>query len=140
MALKVESNHRGGYLRVTITGSWPAAMEQARIRAGLMKQGVLRPDSCLLIDLREVIVPPTADDLQGAIATAVAQQTGMVRRALLIMPQHYDSVRALEQLADDVGAPIRIFADERAAVRWLTTLPRVPASEPSRWPYPTELL
>jgi hypothetical protein len=140
MPLTIAYNDQSAFLRVTVTGAWPTAMEQAQVRARLVDHGVLTENTCVLIDLRAVAEAPTPDDIQSAIATAVAQDTALVRRALLVTPQQYGATSALAELDDYEGAPIKLFKDESAAVRWLTGHQQTAAAAASRRSPPTESL
>jgi hypothetical protein len=127
MAVKAEPDKTGKYLRVTITGPWPSPMEQAQLRADLMRRGIVGPRTVVLVDMRGVTTPPTPEEVRNAVATAVAQEAAPIRRAFLVETQaQHDAARAMQELGAFEGAPIRVFKDEAAAIRWLTGLPSAP--------------
>lgn len=127
MAVRAEADKSGKYLRVTITGSWPTPMEQAQLRADLMKRGVVGLNTVVLIDIRGVTRLPTSEAIRSAVATAVAQEAAPLRRAFLVeTPAQHDVARTMQEWGGLEGAQIRVFKDEAAALRWLLAAPAAP--------------
>jgi hypothetical protein len=121
MAFAITHDKDLGYIRITVTGDWPEAIEQAMARGDLIRRGLLTLDTCVLIDLRGITRLPTGDEIRSAVAAAVAQETSRLRRALLVATPEQDAVaRVLRELGRHEGAAIKIFREESAAVRWLT--------------------
>jgi len=122
MPIEVTYEAEAGFLRVTVSGSWPSPVEQATLRSRLLDDGVVTLDTPVLYDVRQLTTLPSRDQVQEAIATAVAQNVAPMKRAFLVATLAQDLIaNRIRTLGEREGSSIRVFWEEAAAIQWLTT-------------------
>lgn len=117
MPIEVNTDEAPALLRIRCAGPVPSAQEQARVRAQLIADGHLTPDSVSLLDLRDIEGPFDAEAILHVIREAV--RVGMPRRrACLINPGIHLPI--LQQFQAAVPwMSTAAFLDEREALEWL---------------------
>jgi hypothetical protein len=106
-------------VRITFSGPFPTLAELADVRQRIRAGPGWSPDSCALIDLRQVDNVPTFAELRLIMDDAAKDSAWVKRRAYLVQPGlQYGVARQSEVLAPTVMG-IGVFIDESEALAWL---------------------
>ena len=119
LPLHADTSDSPRFLRITVSGEWPSYDERAAFRKGLITDGLLKPDTLTLIDLRGLTTLPAHGDVD-AIVSAARREGGLTRLHAYIVTTVDQIVlaRMLKQSAG-AGTVVEIFKDAKEAETWL---------------------
>jgi len=117
--LSADTSDSPRFLRITVTGEWPSFEERAAFRRVLKTDGLLKPDTRTLIDLRGLTTLPAHGDVD-AIVSEARRDGGLTRLHAYIVASvdQIVLVRMLKHSAG-VGTVVEIFKDAQEAETWL---------------------
>jgi hypothetical protein len=106
-------------VRYTFESEWSAS-DLAKLRQELIRAGQLTRKTCVLFDLRRATAFPTAEDLQLALYSAIADGVWPACRAFVVnTPLQHDAARQLQALLGPESVISETFHDESKAMEWL---------------------
>ena len=113
--IDVDRSDSPNFIRLTLTGEWPAPDEQRQLRESLGASGELTADTRALIDLRE-LAPPS-----GPFDAAASAKEGVIARVQAYLVATSDQHHFARQcrITAGPGRVVEIFIEERAALEWL---------------------
>ena len=105
-----------GFIRITLTGSWPTLDELRKIRKDLDARG---EGSSVLADMRGVTGDfPYSEQIRSAVANVRDSKTSAVRRRAVLVGSdvQFGIARMFQSL---LPGEVQVFRDEETAISWL---------------------
>jgi len=117
--LSADTSDSPRFLRITVTGEWPSFEERAAFRRVLKTDGLLKPDTRTLIDLRGLTTLPAHGDVDAIVSEA--RSDGGLKRLHAYIVASVDQIVLARMLKPSagVGTVVEIFKDAQEAETWL---------------------